>query len=65
MFKPLTGVRVVDLTQVLAGPYATYQLALLGAEVIKVEPLERGDWTRAGDAPNGLENQGLASSFLT
>jgi crotonobetainyl-CoA:carnitine CoA-transferase CaiB-like acyl-CoA transferase len=65
MFKPLTGVRVVDLTQVLAGPYATYQLALLGAEVIKVEPLERGDWTRNGGAPGGLENQGLATGFLT
>ena len=65
MFKPLTGVRVVDLTQVLAGPYATYQLALLGAEVIKVEPPERGDWTRSGSAPPGLENLGLATSFLT
>jgi crotonobetainyl-CoA:carnitine CoA-transferase CaiB-like acyl-CoA transferase len=65
MFEPLTGVRVVDLTQVLAGPYATYQLALLGAEVIKVEPLERGDWTRNGGAPGGLENQGLGTSFLT
>ena len=65
MFKPLTGVRVVDLTQILAGPYATYQLALLGAEVIKVEPPGQGDWTRNGDAPTGLENQHLGTSFLT
>lgn len=65
MFKPLDGVRVIDLTQVLAGPYATYQLALLGAEVIKVEPPDRGDWTRDGGAPEGLENQQVGTSFLT
>ena len=65
MFEPLTGVRVIDLTRVLAGPYATYQLALLGAEVIKIEHPDAGDWTRSGPAPAGLEGQGMATAFLT
>jgi crotonobetainyl-CoA:carnitine CoA-transferase CaiB-like acyl-CoA transferase len=64
MFKPLTGVRVIDLTQVLAGPYATYQLGLLGAEVIKVEPPQGGDWSRTNsNHPDLANDMGLA--YLT
>ena len=37
MTKPFEGVRILDFTQVFAGPFGTYQLALLGADVIKVE----------------------------
>jgi crotonobetainyl-CoA:carnitine CoA-transferase CaiB-like acyl-CoA transferase len=45
---PLEGIRIIDFSRVLAGPYATYQLALLGAHVIKVEEPGKGDWTREG-----------------
>lgn len=51
MRLPLEGVKVLDLSRVLAGPYATMLLADLGADVIKVEHPERGDDTRGWGPP--------------
>ncbi|MDA8204849.1 MAG: CoA transferase [Thermaerobacter sp.] len=58
--KPLTGVRVIDLTQILSGPFATQILADLGAEVIKIEPLW-GDKARQ----NGPEKVGRSTYFAS
>jgi crotonobetainyl-CoA:carnitine CoA-transferase CaiB-like acyl-CoA transferase len=60
MTGPLSGVRVVDLTAMLSGPYATMILADQGAEVIKVEPPEGGDHTRKA----GNRRNGFAANFL-
>jgi len=49
--RPLEGLRVVDLTRVLSGPYCTMQLGDMGAEVIKVEAPGKGDDTRAFAPP--------------
>ncbi|KAF8523689.1 CoA-transferase family III domain-containing protein [Hysterangium stoloniferum] len=51
MSPPLKGVKILDLTRVLAAPTATMLLADLGADVIKVEEVERGDDTRSWHPP--------------
>lgn len=43
---PLTGIKVLDFSRILSGPYASMVLADLGAEIIKIEPIEKGDETR-------------------
>jgi crotonobetainyl-CoA:carnitine CoA-transferase CaiB-like acyl-CoA transferase len=63
MTRPFANVRVLDFTQVLAGPYGSYQLALLGADVIKVERREGEDMRRTPLAREWAE-RGMAPSWL-
>ena len=61
--KPFAGIRILDFTRYLAGPFGTYQLALLGAEVIKIEP-KSGDEMRFTQLSPEWTAKGLGPSFL-
>ena len=63
--RPFEGVRILDCTHVLAGPFAAYQLAVLGADVIKVEDPNEPDQSRESGADMALNKSLMGTSFLT
>jgi crotonobetainyl-CoA:carnitine CoA-transferase CaiB-like acyl-CoA transferase len=64
MNPPFAGLRVIDTTHVLAGPFAAYQLAVLGADVIKVESPREPDQARAQGADRRLSESRMGTMFL-
>ncbi len=65
MARPFEGIRVIDITHVLAGPFAAYQLAVLGADVIKVEQRADPDQSRGSGTDPALNRAGMGTGFLT
>ena len=65
MTKAFAGIRVLDFSQVLAGPSCTQQLALLGADVIKIEEPTAGDQSRGIMADNDIGRIGMSPYFLS
>ena len=65
MTRPFEGIRIIDITHVLAGPFAAYQLAVLGADVIKVEHPKEPDQSRETGTDRALNRRSMGTSFLT
>ncbi|HYC49068.1 MAG TPA: CaiB/BaiF CoA-transferase family protein [Burkholderiales bacterium] len=63
--RPFEGVKILDCTHVLAGPFAAYQLGVLGADVIKVEDPNEPDQSRESGADMALNKALMGTSFLT
>jgi crotonobetainyl-CoA:carnitine CoA-transferase CaiB-like acyl-CoA transferase len=65
MARAFEGIRIIDITHVLAGPFAAYQLALQGADVIKVEHPGDPDQSRGSGSDNALNHADMGTGFLT
>src|SRR6476469_4180242 len=65
MTRPFEGIRVIDVTHVLAGPFAAYQLGVLGADVIKIEDPNDPDQSRSSGTDKALNHAQMGTSFLT
>src|SRR3954467_1089716 len=63
--RPFEGIRVIDVTHVLAGPFAAYQLAVLGADVIKVDDPNDPDQSRSSGTDKELNDAQMGTGFLT
>jgi crotonobetainyl-CoA:carnitine CoA-transferase CaiB-like acyl-CoA transferase len=62
--QPFKGLRVLDFTHIYAGPFATYQLGILGAEIIKIEPPDSPDAMRDHGVEESANGEGLGSSYI-
>ena len=63
--RPFEGIKIIDVTHVLAGPFAAYQLAVLGADVIKVEHPRDYDQSRDSGSDRGLNHERMGTGYLT
>ncbi len=63
--QPFAGVKVIDMTHVLAGPFCAYQLSVMGADVIKIENPKEGDMVRPSGSVKAFNKEGLGTAFIT